>query len=465
MKTYCCIFAIFLACACRAQEVASHSSAGESYEQGLVLMMAGEAVAALLAFEAAVKAAPDYVEAYLAMGDLHLQTEEHGKARRAYERALQIQPQAPGAHVGLGHVVWQTEQDPQQALEFYRAALDFDLNHAEATYFAGKMLAAQNQAEAALPILEKAIQLAPQAYEPHLSLGLCRLMQRDYEAAKAHWQAAKNKGGMPYVLLEWSRNLLATVAENGILITASELETHPLLYLQECEGLRRDVGIVNLNLLSEVWYIQMLRDRAPRLDIRFDDEYLTGKLRPRLLPAAERMEAAGLSWILSPAPGQKNLRVQDLMLLKIIAWNEWQRPLFFAITVAPSEQLGLQDYLSLEGLAWRLCRNKVEALQPKKIWENVRENYFYEHVKEVRLAGNAPALLANYGKIFCLLAEAFYQRREFAPAGAALAWGDSAGVFKDAASNDWAARLAGGIGEKMIAAKFQARAALLRRQK
>jgi hypothetical protein len=39
------------------------------------------------------------------------------------------------------------------------------------------------------------------------------------------------------------------------------------------------------------------------------------------------------------------------------------------------------------------------------------------------------------------------------------------GVFKDADSNEWAARLANNMGEKMSAAKFQAQAAVLRRKK
>lgn len=465
MKTHCCLLAVMLSCAAWSQEIAVHSAAVENYEQGLVHMMAGESGAALSSFEAALAEAPDYLEAWLAIGDLHLQAGDYAGAQRAYERALEIEPQAPGAHVGLGHVVWQSAQEAQRAWEFYHAALQFDPEHAEANCFAGKMLAAQGRFEAALPVLEKAAALAPHAYEPHLSLALCHLSRRNYEPARTHWQAAKNKGGFPYVLLEWGHNLLATVAENGILFTMSEQETHLLWYLQECEGLRRDVSIVNLNLLQEIWYIQLLRDRAPAVAIEFDDAYLAEKLRSRLMPAPERVEVAGLQWILEPAAGAGILRVQDQMLLKIIGWNDWQRPVYFAITVDRSEQLGLQEYLSLEGLAWRLCRNKTEPLQAEKTWENLRQHYAYAHVGKLALTGNSPALLSNYGKIFCLLAEAFHKRRAFATCKAVLDWGDHAGVFKDAASNDWAARLANSMGETSSAAKFQAQATALRRRK
>jgi hypothetical protein len=133
--------------------------------------------------------------------------------------------------------------------------------------------------------------------------------------------------------LEWCGNLLATASTHGILITAGEQETYALWYLQDCEDARRDVSIVNLNLLQDVWYIQMLRDREPRLTIEFEDEYLNEKLRERLSPAPEKMAIAGLEWILAPSAGLQTLRVQDLMLLKIIEWNNWQRPIYFDITV------------------------------------------------------------------------------------------------------------------------------------
>jgi len=465
IKKFLCLFLCAGLNAVWAQSADSNDQASEKYEEGLIHMMAGEAGAALLSFEAALKITPDYMEAQLALGDLYLQNGDFGKARRAYERAAQIQPQSPGAQVGLGHVVWQERQDPQAALAYYRAALLFDPQHPEANYFAGKMLAVQNQTAEARAFLEKAITLAPHAYEPHLSLGLCCLSTGQYEAARQHWQAAKTRGAFPLVLLEWCRNLLATVAENAVLFTAGEQETCALWYLQECEEVRREVSIVNLNLLQEVWYIQMLRDRSPCLPIAFDDDYLTAQLRPRLLPAPERMAIAGLDWVLAPTAASQTLRVQDILLLKIIAWNDWQRPLYFAVTVDNADQLGLQEYLSMEGLAWRLCRQKSEPLQPEKTWENVRENYSYAQVKETPLTRNAPALLANYGKIFCLLAETFHKRRAFAQSRAVLAWADSMGVFKDVASNEWAAQLAGNLGEKFSAAKFHAQAEMLRRRK
>ncbi|PHI21709.1 hypothetical protein CEQ90_00010 [Lewinellaceae bacterium SD302] len=53
--------------------------------------------------------------------------------------------------------------------------------------------------------------------------------------------------------------LLESVPENGILITESDNDTYPLLYLQLKENLRTDVLVVNRHLLNVPRYVNMLR--------------------------------------------------------------------------------------------------------------------------------------------------------------------------------------------------------------
>jgi hypothetical protein len=48
----------------------------------------------------------------------------------------------------------------------------------------------------------------------------------------------------------------------------------------------------------------------------------------------------------------------DLMILDLLATNNWERPVYFAITVGDDNYLGLQDYFQLEGLAYRLVPAK-----------------------------------------------------------------------------------------------------------
>ena len=54
--------------------------------------------------------------------------------------------------------------------------------------------------------------------------------------------------------------------------------------------------------------------------------------------------------------------------------NNWNRPVYFAVTVSPTSMLNLDNYLQMEGLAYRLVNNSKDVINQEKMTLNLMKH-------------------------------------------------------------------------------------------
>ena len=198
-------------------------------------------------------------------------------------------------------------------------------------------------------------------------------------------------GSKRFFASDTARNFLNTLPENAILFTQGDNDTFPLWYIQQAEGVRVDVAILNLSLLNTSWFIAQQMERDSTLPLQsLRDELASLTIKPWAdtgINIASGGEPSGYSLPegvtlpdsirveIRPNISDKYLMVQDWVILQMLIENKWKRPIYFATTVAPIEWLS--PYLCLEGMASRLIPVSSPPVNREILRKNLFERYEY----------------------------------------------------------------------------------------
>jgi Sulfatase-modifying factor enzyme 1 len=97
--------------------------------------------------------------------------------------------------------------------------------------------------------LLKAHEIAPQRTEIYHDLVTYHTIKGEQSVALQYLNKLFEAGEFPAELLAWNYNLLASVEQDAILLTYGDNDTYPLWVLQSVRGIRKDIKVLNVNLL------------------------------------------------------------------------------------------------------------------------------------------------------------------------------------------------------------------------
>lgn len=252
------------------------------------------------------------------------------------------------------------------------------------------------------------------------SMAMTYLYRNDPDSTKWAFNRGQLEGGFYPAILEYNKNIMASCEKNAILFTNGDNDTYPMWFLQFMENYRTDITVVNVNLFNVAWYIKQLKNGYPfgenNLFMMLTDTEIDS-LRPvhwkeqkvEIPFKNDPLNKSGkIEWLVKPTFQDKAVRVQDLMIIEILKSNNWNRPVYFSTTVYSVNKIGLDDYLALEGLVYRLNTHKGE-IDSEKLYNNLSMVYTYNGLTDKHLSNidDIQSLYQNYRDAFITLASEY----------------------------------------------------------
>ncbi|MCQ2338958.1 MAG: DUF2723 domain-containing protein [Paludibacteraceae bacterium] len=255
--------------------------------------------------------------------------------------------------------------------------------------------------------------------------------------AEQNWDDHDRSGRT--VARDFGLNYLNSCDEQAILFSNGDNDTFPLWYNQEVEENRTDVRVCNLSYLNTDWYIdQMKREayeskplpinwdktdyREGLLDVSrvYDDPYFNGgalelKEMLSLIRNKKLIDENGIGnvpssmlympldktdllrrGIIEPkdtgiTPEMLLIKLRGgsmskamLMFLEMLSSNNWERPIYVCATVGEEFYPALQNYMVLEGLAYKIVPTEGhrDRINTDKMYDNMMNKFLYGNIKD-----------------------------------------------------------------------------------
>jgi len=158
---------------------------------GRIAAAMDETTSARMHLETAVKLNPQFIEGFWLLGDVYDGQRDYASAVGAYRKVTELDGSRADAFYRLGSVLAKM-RNGQEAVAAMEKAISLNIDSKEIYFELGDTYESMQDWDKAAAAYEKFIGLKPEvAWNGYLKLGLCRLEQKQYEAAVAAFLEAR----------------------------------------------------------------------------------------------------------------------------------------------------------------------------------------------------------------------------------------------------------------------------------